>query len=176
VIAATNADLKKGMTTGTFREDLFYRLAVVQIVLPPLRERDDDIVLLAQSFLRRFGTENGKSNLVFGPDALRAIRQHGWPGNVRELQNRVRRGVIMSESKRISATDLELEGAAAGGGQGVTLKEARERLESEMVRQSLKRHGGRITSAALELGISRPTLYELMEKLGIDKSGVEKAE
>ena len=176
VIAATNADLKKGMTTGTFREDLVYRLAVVQIVLPPLRERDDDIVLLAQSFLRRFGTENGKSNLVFGPDALRAIRQHGWPGNVRELQNRVRRGVIMSESKRISATDLELEGAAAGGGQGVTLKEARERLESEMVRQSLKRHGGRITSAALELGISRPTLYELMDKLGIDKSGVEKAE
>ena len=175
VIAATNADLKKGMTSGTFREDLFYRLAVVQIILPPLRERDDDIVLLAQSFLRRFGAENGKTNLSFAPDALRAIRQYNWPGNVRELQNRVRRAVIMSEGKRLTPGDLELE-AGVGGGQGITLKEARERLEGEMIRQALKKHAGRITSAALELGISRPTLYELMDKLAIDRNGLEKAE
>lgn len=175
VIAATNADLKKGMSSGSFREDLFYRIAVVQIVLPPLRDRDDDIVLLAQSFLRRFATENGKSNIVFGPDALRGIRQYPWPGNVRELQNRVRRAVIMGEGKRLSPADLELE-ASPGAAQGVTLKEARERLETEMIRQSLRKHAGRITTAALELGISRPTLYELMDKLGIEKSGMEKTE
>ena len=175
VIAATNADLKKGMSTGTFREDLFYRLAVVQILLPALRDRDDDIVLLAQSFLQRFAGENGKSNLTFAPDALRAIRQHPWPGNVRELQNRVKRGVIMSEGKRLSAADMELE--SVGGGQGATtLKEARERLENEMIRNVLRKHNGKITSAAIELGISRPTLYELMDKLGIEKHGTEKAE
>ena len=175
VIAATNADLKKGLAAGSFREDLFYRLAVIQIVLPPLRDRDDDIVLLAQSFLRRFGAENGKPNVAFGPDATRAIRQYPWPGNVRELQNRVRRAVIMGEGKRLTPGDLELD-VNIGAGQVATLKEARERLESEMVRQSLRKHGGRITSAAIELGISRPTLYELMDKLGIEKSGVEKAE
>jgi two-component system NtrC family response regulator len=175
VIAATNADLKKGMSSGTFREDLFYRLAVVQIVLPPLRDRDDDIVLLAQSFLRRFAGENGKTSLSFGPDALRAIRQHPWPGNVRELQNRVRRGVIMSEGKRLTPADLELE-STLGAGQGVTLKEARERLEAEMIRHALRKHAGRITSAAIELGISRPTLYELMDKLAINRNGLEKSE
>lgn len=175
VIAATNADLKKGMVGGSFREDLFYRLAVVQIGLPPLRERDDDVVFLAQSFLQRYAAENGKSGLVFAPDALRAIRQHSWPGNVRELQNRVKRAVIMSEGKRLTTADLELE-PTGGTLQGVTLKEARERLESEMIRQVLRKHMGKITSAAIELGISRPTLYELMDKLGIEKSGVEKTE
>jgi two-component system NtrC family response regulator len=175
VIAATNADLKKNMASGSFREDLFYRLAVIQIALPALRDRDDDIVLLAQSFLRRFASENGKSNLTFGPDALRAIRQYPWPGNVRELQNRVRRGVIMGEGKRVTPADLELE-SSPGAGQGVTLKEARERLESDMIRHALRKHSGRITSAALELGISRPTLYELMDKLAIEKSGLEKTE
>lgn len=175
VIAATNADLKKGMATGTFREDLFYRLAVVQITLPALRDRDDDKVLLAQAFLQRFAAENGKTGLTFASDATRAIRMHPWPGNVRELQNRVKRGVIMSESKRITAADLELESADSAS-MGVTLKEARERLESEMIRQVLKKHAGKITTAAVELGISRPTLYELMDKLGIEKSGAEKAE
>jgi two-component system NtrC family response regulator len=175
VIAATNADLKKGMSSGTFREDLFYRLAVVQIMLPALRDRDDDIVLLAQAFLQRFAGENGKSGLTFAPDALRAIRQHTWPGNVRELQNRVKRGVIMSEGKRLSAADMELE--SGGSAQGVlTLKEARERLENEMIRSVLRKHNGKITTAAIELGISRPTLYELMDKLGIEKHGTDKAE
>jgi two-component system NtrC family response regulator len=175
VIAATNADLKKGMSSGTFREDLFYRLAVVQILLPALRDRDDDIVLLAQAFLQRFAADNGKSGLTFAPDALRAIRQYTWPGNVRELQNRVKRGVIMSEGKRLSAADMELE--AAGGSSGATtLKEARERLENEMIRNVLRKHSGKITSAAIELGISRPTLYELMDKLGIEKHGADKTE
>ncbi|MES2694377.1 MAG: PEP-CTERM-box response regulator transcription factor [Verrucomicrobiota bacterium] len=169
VIAATNADLKKGMGTGTFREDLFYRLAVVQVLLPALRERDDDILLLARAFLQRFAAESEKPHLAFGPDALRALRQHSWPGNVRELQNRVKRSVIMSESRRISAEDLELTSTGTAA-QGASLREARESLERDMIRRSLRKHAGRITSAAAELGISRPTLYEMMDKLGVERT------
>jgi len=168
VIAATNADLKKGMAEGTFREDLFYRLAVVQLLLPPLRERDDDISLLAESFMQQYAAQSGKAGLSFGQDAVRAIRRYTWPGNIRELQNRVRRAVIMSSNKRLSAADLELDEAGAVA-QGSSLKEAREALEREMIQQSLRKHSGKITAAALELGISRPTFYELMEKLGIQK-------
>jgi two-component system NtrC family response regulator len=172
VIAATNADLKKDLAEGTFREDLYYRLAVVQILLPPLRDREDDILVMAQSFLHEFSAESGKAGLAFSQEALRAIRQHPWPGNVRELQNRVRRAVIMCESKRITAQDLELTQLVAGA-RGTTLKEAREAIEREMIQAALKRHGGKITTAATELGVSRPTFYELMEKLGIQKAGAE---
>ena len=168
VIAATNADLKKGMDEGKFREDLFYRLAVVQIVLPPLRDREDDTRFLAQAFLQRFAAENKKTGLVFGPEALRAIQQHAWPGNVRELENRVRRAVIMSEGKRLTPEDLELAELATKPHPAL-LKEAREALERDMVQHALKQHSGNITAAANSLGVSRPTLYELMEKLGIQK-------
>jgi two-component system, NtrC family, response regulator len=168
VVAATNADLKKAMAGGTFREDLFYRLAVVQVLLPPLRDRGDDIILLARSFLQRFASESSKSGLTFAADAVRAIRLHQWPGNVRELQNRVRRAVIMADSKRISAENLELA-LPDGSSQSASLKEARERVEREMIQQSLRRNGGKISAAAAELGVSRPTLYELIEKLGIQK-------
>ena len=169
VIAATNADLKKKMAGGTFREDLYYRLAVVQILLPPLRDRAEDVVLLARSMLQRFSVENGRSGATFSPDALRAIRSYSWPGNVREMQNRVKRGVIMSDGKRITAEDLELA-AEGGNGPPVSLKEARESLERGMIVESLRKHGGKITAAATDLGISRPTFYELMEKLGVQKS------
>jgi two-component system, NtrC family, response regulator len=169
VIAATNADLKKGLSTGTFREDLYYRIAVVQIELPPLRDRDDDVLLLARHFLQRFAQEGGKPGLAFAPDALRAIRQYAWPGNVRELQNRVKRAAIMCDGKRLSAEDLELASPAEAPAPGASLREARERLERDMIRESLRRHSGKITAAAAELGISRPTFYELMEKLGVDK-------
>ena len=167
IVAATNADLKKGMASGTFREDLFYRLAVVQINLPPLREREDDVLVLAQDFLRQFSGESGKDGLAFAPDAIRAIRQHDWPGNVRELQNRVRRAVIMG-GKRITAEDLELV-AGRGAAVGSTQREARENLERDMIRAALRKHGGKMSATATELGISRPTLYELIEKLGLQR-------
>jgi two-component system NtrC family response regulator len=168
VIAATNADLKKGLNDSTFREDLYYRLAVVQIVLPPLRDREDDILVLSQSFLQRFAAESGKTGLTFGQEALRAIRQHSWPGNVRELQNQVRRAVIMCEGKRLTAKDLELTHTLMSP-QATSLKEARETLERDMVRNALRKHLGKITAAAAELGVSRPTLYELMERLGVQR-------
>jgi len=165
VVAATNLNLKQAVAEGKFREDLYYRLAVVVLALPPLRERGDDICLLATEFLQRYSVRNGKSGLVFTPETLRAINRHSWPGNVRELQNRIQRAVIMANGKRVTVSDLELEGLAPLPLS--TLREAREEVEKELVEQALRRHGGKITAAATELGISRPTLYELMEKLGV---------
>jgi len=168
VIAATNVDLKAGINQGSFREDLYFRLAVLVISLPPLREREDDAVLLAQEFLQRYAAQNGRANIAFVPEALRAINRHPWPGNVRELQNRIKRAVIMADTKRITEKDLELS-TGLGFSSSTTLKEARENVEREMVQRALKRNLGRISSAAAELGISRPTLYELMERLGISR-------
>ena len=168
IIAATNVDLKAGINQGSFREDLYFRLAVLVISLPPLRERRDDAVLLAQEFLQKYAAQNGKANIAFVPEALRAINRHPWPGNVRELQNRIKRAVIMADSKRITEKDLELS-TGIGFSSSTTLKEARENVEREMVQRALKRNLGRISSAAAELGISRPTLYELMERLGISR-------
>jgi two-component system NtrC family response regulator len=168
VIAATNVNLKECVASGKFREDLYFRLAVVVLKVPSLRERGDDIGLVAKEFLHRYGVQHGKAMLTFATDALRALNLHRWPGNVRELQNRVQRAVIMAEGKRVTASDLELTGALDGLAPQ-TLKEAREGVERELVQDALRRHAGKISSAALELGISRPTLYELIEKLGIAK-------
>ena len=179
VLAATHVDLGKAIEDGRFREDLYFRLAVVVCKLPPLRERGDDVILLAQDFLKRFGKQNGRENLSFEPLALKAIARYPWPGNVRELQNRIQRAVIMADSRRICSGDLELEnapGSRAGSppstldpAQGGGLKEARETLERELVSQALDRSDGNISAAAKELGVSRPTFYELMSKLGITK-------
>jgi two-component system NtrC family response regulator len=166
VIAATNLNLQESVAKGSFREDLYFRLAVVVVQTPPLRERGEDITLLAREFLHRYSVQHGKSGLTFTPDASRAINSYRWPGNVRELQNRVQRAVIMAESKKVAPEDLELTDVLDAR-PGQTLKEAREHAEREMIQGALRRHGGRITSAALELGVSRPTLYELMEKLRI---------
>jgi two-component system NtrC family response regulator len=171
LVAATNADLKELINNGKFREDLYFRLAVVTIRLLPLRERGEDVVFLAREFLQRYANQNGRSKVVFTPEALRAMSRYSWPGNVRELQNRVKRGVIMASGSRITANDLELERVqmSAMSSSATTLRQAREHVEREMVQQALKRNSGKITSAAADLGISRPTLYELMEKLGIAK-------
>jgi two-component system NtrC family response regulator len=168
LVAATNADLKELINNGKFREDLYFRLAVVTIRLLPLRERGEDVGFLAREFLQRYSDQDGRPKLVFAPDALRAINSHSWPGNVRELQNRVKRGVIMAGGSRVTAKDLELQrdkGVVASG--ATTLRQAREHVERELIEQALRRHSGKITTAAADLGISRPTLYELMEKLGI---------
>ena len=171
LVAATNADLKQMIEDGRFREDLYFRLAVVTIRLLPIRERGDDIVFLAREFLQRYTAQERCTKLVFAPDALRAMTHYSWPGNVRELQNRVKRGVIMASGSRVTAKDLELDprNNAGSASSATTLKKAREQMEREMIQQALKRRSGRITAAAADLGISRPTLYELMEKLSIAK-------
>ena len=171
LVAATNASLKELISSGKFREDLYFRIAVVTIRLLPLRERGGDIVFLAREFLQRYSSQDGRPKMVFAPEALRAMSRYSWPGNVRELQNRVKRGVIMSSGSRVTAKDLELEGDQLNltSASTTTLRQAREHVERKMVEQALKRNSGKITSAAADLGISRPTLYELMEKLGIAK-------
>jgi two-component system NtrC family response regulator len=166
IITATNADLKKAMGNGTFREDLFYRLAVVKIVLPPLRDRENDIRMLARFFLQRFSTQAGKAGLGFDPEAVQALCHNSWPGNVRQLENCIHRAVIMAEGKRVTVRDLELTAFSPSAGRA-TLKQARESLEKEMIQEALRKHDGKIAPAALELGIGRPSLYDLMDKLGI---------
>ena len=170
LVAATNGDLKALINGGKFREDLYFRLAVVTIRLLPLRERGEDIVFLAGEFLQRYSSQDGRPKMVFAPDAMRAMGRYSWPGNVRELQNRIKRGVIMASGTRVSAKDIELDqGKDLAASSATTLKQAREHVERELIEQALKRNSGKITSAAADLGISRPTLYELMEKLGISQ-------
>lgn len=168
IMAASNRDLKEGMKDGRFREDLYYRLGVVVISLPPLREREGDILVLATGLLQRFSGENKRKITGFTQHAIRALELHAWPGNVRELENRVKRAVIMAEGTKITPKDLELSSPFEKY-EGKGLKEAREALERDLIERSLSKHKGSITQAATELGISRPNLYDLMEKLGIDK-------
>jgi two-component system NtrC family response regulator len=168
VLAATNMDLKKSTADGRFREDLYYRIGVVIISLPPLRERQGDIRLLAQAFLRRYTDENNRRISGFACQALHALENHTWPGNIRELENRIKRAVIMAEGGKITAEDLELVGPYTKY-EGHTLKEAREALERDLLTQALGLNKGNLSRAAAQLGISRPTLYELMEKLKINK-------
>jgi two-component system NtrC family response regulator len=168
VVAATNVNLREEIKAGEFREDLYYRIATVVISLPPLRERADDIAVIARAFLEQFAKESGRK-LSFSTEAIKAIQRHPWPGNVRELRNRVHRAAIMADGRRISPGDLELEVLSAVEA-SMTLKDARERVEREMIEGALLRHGGKISPAAMELGISRPTFYELMDRLGIPRS------
>jgi len=168
VLAATNRDLKLEINEGKFREDLYYRLGVVTILLPPLREREEDILVIATALLQRYADENRKKITGFTKQALQAIEAHNWPGNVRELENRIKRAVIMVEGSKITPEDLELSSAFKKyGSQG--LKEAREALERDFIERAISKNRGNITQAAADLGISRPTLYELMEKLGMEK-------
>jgi len=167
VLAATNVDLTKAMADGRFREDLYYRLNVVNIAIPPLRERDGDILLLAKAFLQRQSAKQ-KKNLVFTHKALQVVESHGWPGNVRELENRIQRAAIMAENGRITPQDLGLTSASAEF-MGQSLGKAREAVERQMIEGALTRNKGNISRAAIELEISRPSLYELMQKLGIQR-------
>jgi two-component system NtrC family response regulator len=168
VVAATNRDLKEAMKTGSFREDLYFRLGVILISLPPLRERGGDILLMAKAFLERYTDENRKKIKGFTNEALTAIEQYTWPGNVRELENRLKRAVIMADGTKITPADLEME-APRSKYEVMGLKEAREILEQELLLKALTRNEGNLTKAATDLGVSRPTLYDLMAKFGIPK-------
>ena len=169
IIAATNADLDRVIREGQFREDLYYRLAVVSLRLPPLRERATDLLLLARVFLGRFATEFCKPPATFSSQAVAAMQAHPWPGNIRELENRIKRAVIMADGPRIRPEDLELSAASPADLAIQTLQQAREGAEREVIQAALQRHAGKMTAVAAELSISRPTLYELIEKLDIQR-------
>ncbi|MBU1053074.1 MAG: PEP-CTERM-box response regulator transcription factor [Proteobacteria bacterium] len=169
VLSATNRDLEEAMKDGSFRNDLYYRLGVISISLPPLRERKGDVLLLAKAFLERYTDENRKKIKGYTSEAINAILQYEWPGNIRELENRIKRAVIMAEGGKISPEDLEMTTSAPAKFEGMGLKEAREALEKELILKALFKNNSNLTKAASELGISRPTLYDLMEKFEIPK-------
>lgn len=167
IISATHIDLAKAIQEGRFRADLFHRLCVLRINQPPLRERGQDVSLLAHHFLRKFEADGSRRIRGFTPAAIHAMQSHPWPGNIRELINRVRRAIVLTESCSISDYDLDLD---QNGGRGMTLEQARSTAERQAVETALLRHGGRIGDVATELGISRSTLYRLMIAHGLHHS------
>lgn len=173
IIAATNIDILKAMEEGRFREDLYYRIGVVTIDLPPLRVRGDDMLLLANLFLRNFAASVGKKVRGYSPDAENCILTHLWPGNVRELENKVQRAVLLAPGHFIEPDDLGFEGFAPAPAikpilvEAGTLREARENVERDLILATVRAQGGNIAKAAELLGISRPTLYDLMKKHGV---------
>ena len=164
IVCATHQDLEAMTAEGAFREDLFYRLAEIVVKIPPLAERPGDATLLAKSFLQKFAAEMNPQVKGFAPDALAAIDGWSWPGNVRELENRVKRAVIMADSRMVSSEDLDLPDSHSGEGEVLNLKAARERSDRKVIRHALARTDGNISGTARMLGISRPTLYDLMKQ------------
>lgn len=164
IVCATHQNLEAMIATGKFREDLFYRLAEIVVKIPPLAERTGDAVLLARHFLMRFAREMNPAIKGFAPHALAAIDAWDWPGNVRELENRVKRAVIMADDKLVSAEDLDLDQVDESISEALNLKSARERADRAMIRHALARSEGNISTSAKLLGISRPTLYDLLKQ------------
>ena len=163
IVCATNQDLDRLMAEGRFREDLYYRLNEVTVRVPPLRERLGDVAVLASCFLRRFASEYGRPVRGFASAALAAIKDHPWPGNVRELENRVKRAVVMADGPFLSAADLGLS-ASGEEPQSLGIRAARARAEREVLQLALAQAGSNLSKAAKLLGISRPTLYDLMQQ------------
>ncbi|MBN1238319.1 MAG: sigma-54-dependent Fis family transcriptional regulator [Gammaproteobacteria bacterium] len=164
VLAATNADVQAEIEAGRFREDLLYRLNTIHIHLPPLRERGDDILLLAHRFLERHAQRHRCPVEAFTDSALSALRRYPWPGNVRELSHVIERAVLMARGRTIGPADLHLDaGSAASDRRPMTLDE----IELEAIRNALARQGGSVVAAADELGVSRSALYRRMEKFGL---------
>jgi two-component system, NtrC family, response regulator len=163
IVCATHQNLEEMIQAGTFREDLFYRLAEVVVKIPSLAERHGDATLLAKHFLARFAREMNPSVKGFSPGALTAINAWPWPGNVRELENRIKRAVIMAEGKLVTIEDLDLPDRD-GDSLPVNLKSAREGADRRAIRRALAETENNISGAAKLLGISRPTLYDLMKQ------------
>ena len=166
IVCATHRDLETMLGSGQFREDLYYRIAEIVVLIPPLAEREGDAILLAHAFLTRFNRELERGHRGFTPDALDALGNWSWPGNVRELENRLKRAVIMSEGPRISAADLDLDGKSITA-DSLNLKQVREEADKRAIRLALARAENNISSAAKLLGISRPTFYDLIKQYNI---------
>ncbi len=170
VVCATHQDLPDFIKANRFRQDLYYRLAEIEIDIPPLRARQGDSVMLAQAFLRRFAREQNRSSMSFSDEALTAIDGYAWPGNVRELLNAIKRVAIMAEGSRVTCDDLGLPRSASAEPEGeplLGLRMVREKAERGAVVAALARADGNIVKASEILGVTRPTLYDLMRRLSI---------
>jgi two-component system NtrC family response regulator len=167
IVAATNVDLEQAVEEKRFRKDLFYRLNVLPIRVPPVRERGGDALLLARFFLRKHAESLGQPNTTLSREAQKAILVHDWPGNVREIENRIQRAVITSSGGTIGIEDLGLDKSAQP--RNTTLREAREALDREMINNALQRSPGNLTKAAQIMGIDRKSLRILLEKYEIEQ-------
>ncbi|MEP6655977.1 MAG: PEP-CTERM-box response regulator transcription factor [Betaproteobacteria bacterium] len=167
IVCATHQDLKALIAEGRFREDLYYRLAEIVVTIPPIRSRDGDAALLAHAFVQRFAAEQRRGSMSLRPDAISAIENHPWPGNVRELENCIKRAVIMADGNQISAADIGLDNTGTEEFAPVNLRQVRDDAERRAVIKVLGRVNGNIVKAADVLGVSRPTLYDLMHRLGL---------
>ncbi len=165
IVCATHQDLESMIASGRFRDDLYYRLAEIVVMIPCLAERPGDAVLLARHFVARFARTMNPKVQGLGPDAAEAIDAHKWPGNVRELENRIKRAVIMADGRTIGAADLDLGPAQAPEeSRAINLRAARETADRRAIRQAMARTDNNISGAAKLLGISRPTLYDLIKQ------------
>jgi two-component system NtrC family response regulator len=166
VVCATNQDLQELIEQGRFRQELYYRINEVNVRIPPLREREGDVVVLARALLDKYVERHKRTLRGFSRDAIRAIQTYPWPGNVRELENKVNAAVILAEGKQVTAGDLELD---AGGLEpaAVKLRQVRDEAERQAIQRALRMDDGNIARAAESLGISRPALYDLMSKHGL---------
>lgn len=170
VIAATNVNLKTAIGQNRFREDLYYRLGVLHIHLPPLRDRGEDALLMAMVFLQQAAVTTRKSIRGFSAQAITALRMHPWPGNVRELSNRVRRAVVMSEGEEITRQDLDLAGDDHPDADSLdSLRAAHQRIETELLVKALTLHRGNMSRIARDLQVSRSTLYRKLKQYGLEK-------
>ncbi|QXH33811.1 sigma-54 dependent transcriptional regulator [Pseudomonas muyukensis] len=164
VLAATHVDLEKAIGQGRFREDLYYRLNVLQVVTAPLRDRHGDLSMLASHFSQFYSQETGRRPRSFSEGALAAMGRHDWPGNVRELANRVRRGLVLAEGRQIEALDLGLQALPEQDQPLGTLEDYKHRAERQALCDVLNRHSDNLSIAAKVLGVSRPTFYRLLHK------------
>ncbi|NOK12913.1 sigma 54-interacting transcriptional regulator [Corallococcus exercitus] len=168
VVSATNVDLGKAVVEGRFREDLLYRLNTVEVQLPPLRERREDIPLLAAHFLAAQGQRYGRPHIHLAPGALEALLAYPWPGNVRELEHAVERALLMAVGDRVEAEDLLLKRAGLASGGTTRLEEMTlEEVERYLIERALGRHDGNVSEAAKALGLSRSALYRRLQYYGI---------
>jgi two-component system NtrC family response regulator len=166
VVCATHQNLREKIEKGEFREDLFYRISEIPLEIPPLRDREGDIIVLARFFFDKFNEDHGRKLRGFTKDALSAMESYSWPGNVRELQNRIKRAVIMTDGKQLSSMDLELDRTASET-MNFNLRDIREKVERQAILRALSHVNGKVAPAAELLGVSRPTLYDLIKKLNI---------
>tara|TARA_R110002072_G_scaffold187014_2_gene343822 strand:+ start:1686 stop:3044 length:1359 start_codon:yes stop_codon:yes gene_type:complete len=167
ILCATHQNLQDLISKGLFREDLYYRISEIVLEIPPLKDREGDVLVLAKSFLNQMGIEYNNPGLRFSTEAITAMEAYDWPGNVRELESRIKRGIIMAEGQHISEEDLELTSAPAAEPMPLNLREVREQAERRAIIRAMSHYSQSITDAANALGITRPTLYNLLEKLGI---------
>lgn len=168
VVCATHQNLQDRIAQELFREDLFYRVSEITLNIPPLREREGDPVIIAQSLLKTFGNEMNRPNLYLSEEAMQAIACHSWPGNVREMINKVKRAAIMADDKKVTAIDLELEAPVMASDEALNLRQIRDNAEKAAIVQAVSAAENNMAKASRMLGVSRPTLYSMLEKHGLD--------